>query len=155
ETENANIILKSGSAPAQIAKAAQEIGSSLILTGVARFNDVGDYVLGTAVEHVIRHSVVPVLVVKRRPISEYCSIVVATDLSEPSLRALIVTAEMFPKARLILTHAFLGPSEAWLKSEEMRRQCDRASERELETFLSAGNLPPSVRSRITSTFGYG
>jgi len=69
-----------------IASVAEEMGASLIVLGVARFNSMKDYLLGTAVDYVIRHSPIPVLVVKNRPKYPYDSIACATD--SISLRAL-------------------------------------------------------------------
>ena len=61
-----------GPAPTVIVEAAASAGCGLIVTGVARFNHVSDFLIGTAVDHVIRHATAPVLVVKQRPHGPYC-----------------------------------------------------------------------------------
>src|SRR3546814_4410211 len=78
----------------------------LIVTGVARYNSIGDYLLGTVVDHIVRRAQAPVLVGRRRPAHPYRRIVVATDLSDCSRAALLSAARLFPGADFTLVHAF-------------------------------------------------
>jgi nucleotide-binding universal stress UspA family protein len=52
---------------------------------------------------------VPVLVVKQRARSAYKNIVVATDLSDTSRRALQVAMALFPDRRLGVLNAYEAP----------------------------------------------
>lgn len=150
-----DIVPAIGPAPTMIALAAAQTGCSLIVTGVARFNHVGDYFIGTAVDHVVRHATAPVLVVKQRPHAPYTSILVATDYSSCSLEALLTAARLFPDAALHLVHAYHVPYEAWLRSEEVKQEVTREAQAELEAFVADPAIPDTVRARISARLGYG
>ena len=134
-----------GPAPTVIVDAAKSADCGLIVTGVARFNHVGDYFIGTAVDHVVRHATVPVLVVKRRPHDAYRTILVATDYSSCSRLALITAAQLFPDAAIHLVHAYHVPYEAWLRSDEVREDVTREAQGELDAFVMDPAIPADVR----------
>ena len=154
-TRDIEILIARGSAPATITRTAQERASTVIVTGVARYNDVGDYFLGTAVDHVVRNTNIPVLVVKQRPHRPYASLLIATDLSTCSRAALANAGELFPDAVLHLIHAYHVPFEAWLTSEDARRDIREQAQRELDAFLQEPSLPDTVRGRVRAQLGYG
>lgn len=77
----------------------------LIVTGIARDETLGRFGLGATVDRLLRGSRVPVLVVKQRVRSPYGKILVATDLSEPSLCALQVATALFPDRAMTIFHA--------------------------------------------------
>jgi nucleotide-binding universal stress UspA family protein len=144
-----------GQAPTVIAETAAAAGCGLIVTGVARFNEIGDFLVGTAVEHVVRHATMPVLVVKQRPHTPYNSILVATDYSNCSRQALIVAAKMFPGALLHLVHAYHVPFEGFLRSDEIKQEITEAAQRELNAFLNDLAIPDTVRQRLRPHLSYG
>lgn len=144
-----------GPAPTMIAQAATQAGCGLIVTGVARFNHVSDYFIGTAVDHVVRHATAPVLVVKQRPHGPYTSILVATDYSSCSRQALLTAATVFPEAALHLIHAYHVPYEGWLRSEEVKQEVTREAQKELDAFVQDPAIPDTVRTRISARLGYG
>jgi nucleotide-binding universal stress UspA family protein len=144
-----------GQAPTVIAETAASAGCGLIVTGVARFNHVGDFLVGTAVEHVVRHATMPVLVVKQRPHTPYNSILVATDYSNCSRQALLVAAKMFPDAVLHLVHAYHVPYAGWLRSDEIKQEITDAAKRELDAFLHDLAIPDTVRQRLRTHLSYG
>ena len=116
-----------------IASIAKEEDAHLIVLGVARFNSMKDFMLGTAVDYVIRHSTVPVLVVKNRPTRPHDGIACATDFYPPSRKALEKAAELFPKADFQLIHAYHVTFEGWQKAEYV----------------------PETRKRVTTHLVYG
>jgi nucleotide-binding universal stress UspA family protein len=150
-----DIVPALGSAPATIAEAARSAGCGLIVTGVARLNHVGDYVTGTAVDHVVRHADVPVLVVKQRARGPYRSILVASDFSTCSRSALLGAATLFPDAALHLVHAYHVPYESWLKSDGVKEEIAGYAQGELDAFLADPAIPESVRARVTPHLGHG
>lgn len=150
-----DIVPAVGQAQALIVEAAASAGCGLIVTGMARFNPVGDYFIGTAVDHVVRHATAPVLVVKRRPHGPHTSVLVATDYSSCSRQALLTAARLFPDAAIHLVHACPLPSEGWLRSEEVKLEVIREAQTELDTFLHDPVIPDDVRGRINSRLGYG
>lgn len=150
-----DIVPALGPAPAVIADAARSAGCGLIVTGVGRFNHLGDYVTGTAVDHVVRRAEVPVLVVKQRPRGPYRSILVASDFSTCSRSALLGAATLFPDAALHLVHACHLPRESWLRSDGIKEEIAGYARRELDAFLTDPAIPESVRARVTPHLGYG
>ncbi len=143
---DAELVVRHGSAPKELAAVALERGSDLIVTGVARYNSLGDYFLGTAVDHIIRNAQQPVLVVRRRPTAPYRRLLVATDLSDCSRAALLAAASLFPEAAITLVHAFHVPYEGWLKSEDVKADIQVEAGEGLEAFLAA--LDQAVRTRL-------
>ncbi|CAH0498727.1 universal stress protein [Novosphingobium sp. CECT 9465] len=144
-----------GPAPSTICSAAQSTGCRLIVTGVARMNHIGDYFIGTAVDHVIRNAAMPVLVVKQRPHHAYRSILVATDCSPCSREALLTAAALFPDARLHVVHAFHVPYEAWLRSDETRDEVTEAAHVCLTEFLADPAIADTLRKRVELHLDYG
>lgn len=155
EAAEAGIVLASGSVPETIARTAQERGCTLLVTGVARYNSLGDYLLGTAVDYVVRTAQVPVLVVKQRVRGPYATLLVASDLSTCSHEALATAGEFFPDATLHLVHAYHVPFEGWLKSEQVANEARDEAQGELDAFLRDPALPESIRARVRARIGYG
>lgn len=145
------ILLVQGSPPKAIAQAAQSAEAALIVAGPARFNQLGDYFLGTAIDYLIRHSRIPVLVVKQRPHRPYERMLVPSDFSVPSENALKTAAQLFPEASIDLVHAFHVPFEGFQKSDVAKEQSREQSEYELKQFLSGFDLPKAVQGHL----GYG
>ncbi|WP_224197574.1 universal stress protein [Nannocystis pusilla] len=118
------IVVEREEPAALVLATAERFGCELLVTGAAREETLGRILLGTTVEQLLNKSAAPVLVVKRRPRGPYRDVVVATDFSEGSRRALEVALELLPAAQISLFHAFDVPlrglmndpaaaSEAW------------------------------------------
>lgn len=146
DATDAELIVRAGSAPKTLAAIAAERGSDLIVTGVARYNSIGDYFLGTAVDHIIRNAERPVLIVRRRPVTPYRRLVVATDLSDCSHAALLVAAALFPGAEITLVHAFHIPYEGWIKSADVKADIQAEAREELDAFLAG--IDPAVLAKL-------
>lgn len=143
-----DILLPQGSAPATIAATAQDYGAGLIVTGVARFNHVGDYFLGTAVDHIVRHAAAPVLIVRRRPHAPYRRLMVASDFSAASLQALVEAGRLFPQAELHLVHACPLSFAGRIAEESVRREVLAEAQEDMDAFLAHPALPAEVRARV-------
>lgn len=142
---HAELVVRQGSAPRLLAALAEERRSDLIITGVARYNSVGDYFLGTAVDHIVRNAAKPVLIVKRRITGPYRSLLVAADLSDCSRAALLTAASLFPEATITLVHVFHVPYEGWIKSDDSRACVRTQAQGELDAFTAG--IDPAVRER--------
>src|SRR5690606_33810109 len=94
------ILLVQGSAPRAIAETAAQAGADILLVGPARFNSLTDFVLGTAVDYLLRHASTPLLVVRDKPFNPYRHVLVAVDFSAPSAAALTVAAALFPSCSI-------------------------------------------------------
>lgn len=150
EAKDAEIVVRAGSAPTVLAEIAMERGSDLIVTGVARYNGIGDFLLGTAVDHIVRNAAAPVLVVRRRATFPYDRIVVASDLSDCSRTALVAAARIFPGAAITLIHAFHVPYEGWLRSDAVKEDVRTEAESSLKSFLDHPDLEfarPHIEAR--------
>src|SRR3546814_20975080 len=76
--QNADLIVRAGSAPTVLAQIAAERGSDLLVTGVARYNGIGDYLLVTAVDHLDRNAQPPTLVLRFHATGPYKGVCIAT-----------------------------------------------------------------------------
>lgn len=150
-----DIVLPSGPAPETIAKVASELNPLFIVMGVGRYNSVGDYFLGTTVDHVVRRASVPVLIVKHRPHKPYWRILCAVDFSAHSAKALLAALRLFPQARVIVIHAYHVPFESWNKADYVREEVAANALRELEAFLNDQPISATDRKRLEYRTGYG
>ncbi|TXC69165.1 universal stress protein [Sphingorhabdus soli] len=139
-----------GSVPSALAEAAQQCGCDLIVTGIARYNSMGDHILGTAVDHLVRHSKLPVLIVKNTPGRNYDHLLVATDLSNCSRHALVYAAEMFADPRIDLVHVYHVAYKPVLSSKLVAIDVQAEAEEELQAFIDDPTIPADVRSRVNA-----
>ncbi len=146
EAGEAELVVREGSAPKTLAAIADERASDLIVTGVARHNSIGDYLLGTAVDHIVRNAKQPVLVVRQRAAGPYKRLLIATDLSDASRAALVAAATLFPATPLTLVHAVHVPYEGWLKSDDVKAHVRAEAEDEMNAFLT--DMDPDIRARL-------
>lgn len=155
ETVNLTTRIERGPIAPTIARVAEEMDAELIVTGVARYDELGDFILGTTVDRLVRRSHVPVLVVKERARSDYGDLLVATDFSNCSATALETAVSFFPDAALNLAHAYQVPFEPILSREANApaRQAEIAVE--LDEFLHDLHVPTEVRDRIDFHLDYG
>lgn len=137
-----------GSVPSALSEAAHQWGCDLIVTGIARYNSIGDHILGTAVDHLVRHSKLPVLIVKNVPQQPYDHLLVATDLSKCSRHALVYAAERFADARIDLVHVYHVAYKPVLSSELVAIDVQAEAEEELQAFIDDPKIPAAVRSRV-------
>ena len=151
--QNTEICFASGPVPPTIAKVAEERGCSLIVTGVARYNSFRDFLLGTAVDYLVRKSSLPILVVKRRARCPYDRLVVATDFSEAATDAILAAAKLFPDAQIRLVHAYEAAFQAFLEHDTTAPLIRDESERAMSSLVS--ELPEAVVSRVETVVQEG
>jgi nucleotide-binding universal stress UspA family protein len=111
-----DVFLQEGSPADVISQAVRELGAGLIVTGIARGETFGRFIFGGTVDKLVRGSAVPVLVVKARPRHAYPDIVVATDFSEASRKAIAGAREMFPSARITLLHCYESTPSSMMRA---------------------------------------
>lgn len=154
QASTAELVIRIGSLPTVLVAEATERHSALIVTGVARHNSIGDYILGTSVDYIVRKASVPVLVVRRRADRSYGTVIVATDFSDCSRRALTVAADFFPQAGLRLLHAYPGPGVRMNFEGKSEHHEAEARER-MAAFLEAARLPAETARRIETELDEG
>lgn len=155
QADGVEILIRRGKVDREILDLAQERSVTLIVTGVARFNNIRDYVLGTAVDHLVRHSSVPVLVVKRRGHEPYRRLLVATDFSACSAYALETAAALFPGAEITVWHSCHAAYEAFLNADETVISSVFEAERNMKQFVDSAVLPAETRQRLTQLVDVG
>lgn len=144
------VVVAHGKVPETIAKTAKGLEADLIVVGAARHNNITDFVLGTAVDYVVRCADTPVLVVKERARHAYEKIMVAVDFSESSKNAVHTALSMFPDAQITLAHAFHVAYSAWLKSDGVSDEMRSDAEKQMADFLSDLELTENDQARLSS-----
>jgi len=138
EDIDVEVIVERGDPASVVLNRVERTGCDLVVTGVARSETLGRFLLGSTVDELTRHSEVPVLVVKSRPRGPYREIVVATDFSEGSRRALETALRLMPNAQVRLFHAFDVPFEGLLDDKGTTRETAAKNARaEGQAFLAA------------------
>lgn len=149
-----DVHIEEGEAVEFILKLVRQERCEFIVTGVARSETLGRFLLGTTVEKLARHTSVPILVVKTRAREAYRNILVGTDFSDASRTALIAAASFFPEATISLLHAYrpmlgLGSAEtqpsgarqlAQLEGDEFLKTLSTGLQRRLNILFEEGGL---------------
>ncbi len=149
------ILVGVGDIAETVIETARTKSCALIVTGVARYDSIGDIILGGPVDELIRKASAPVLVVKRRPKHAYKNILVATDFSDCSLQALNMAAEFFPDTRLHLVHAYHEPYLTWLYSEQVAQDAKSEKQRALTRFLAKREINEAIFGRMNGSIEKG
>lgn len=133
--------------------AAENVG--LIVTGMARNETFGRFLVGTTVDHLARAATQPLLVVRTRARKAYQHVVVATDFSDSSRHALQAAARFFPEREVTLYHAYTLPLSG-LADEASHERTSRDIERgECAAFLAGSDLPAQARGRLRVVIEHG
>jgi nucleotide-binding universal stress UspA family protein len=124
-----------GSPPRAIGRCVEAADVRLLVVGPARYNSLGDYVMGTTVDYILRHTGKPVLIVKNRASQPYRSLVAGTDFSAASAEAIVQAARMFPKAAVHIVHAWREPPSSWHQERFVEGETEKACAAQMEAFL--------------------
>jgi nucleotide-binding universal stress UspA family protein len=127
-----------------ILRTISQLACDFVITGVARGETFGRWILGTTVERLVRRVKLPVLVVKARARSEYQKILVAVDFSDASRKALVTALGMFPGAHITLLHCYSSLPSAIVDSQTADNVSREMAVGELRDFLRAPDLPSEV-----------
>lgn len=156
-----------GSPPIAIAKACDQKDAELIVVGPARYNTLGDFFLGTAVDYLLRHTTRPVLVVKNRVRAPYDQIIAGTDFSTSSAHAVVEASRMFADLPVHLVHAWEVPFKALQQDSYVVDETQQGEAAKMASFhqalsesepalkaatteLMQGNVVHAIRSRVDS-----
>ncbi|WP_160681186.1 universal stress protein [Parapontixanthobacter aurantiacus] len=124
-----------GSPPRAIAEETRGPGVELLVIGPARYNSIGDYFLGTAVDYVLRDTDCPCLVVKKRARTPYGHIVAGTDFSAASAYAIIEAAKLFPDVPVHIVHAWQVPFQAFQHDRYVAEEIEADESERLVKFV--------------------
>lgn len=135
-----DIRVEAGSPPEVLGRIAGETEAAMVVVGAARYNHLGDFFLGTAVDYLVRHAAMPVLVVKNRPLSAYDRIIATTDFSDRSRHALLTAAGLFPRIPISLVNAFQRPFPHRLDPEDSYELAKDMAQEGMTTLLGGPEL---------------
>lgn len=99
-------VVESGEVFLEIIQCAEKVRAGLIVMGMHSKAKLRDMFIGTTVERVIRKGIKPVLMVKDKSLGGYQKILVGTDFSAGSKKALHVALELAPKGSFHLIHSY-------------------------------------------------
>ncbi|MBV7267338.1 universal stress protein [Erythrobacter ani] len=134
--DGVEFVFPAGSPPAAIANACARDDVSMLVIGPARYNTLGDFFLGTAVDYVLRNMTKPVLVAKMRANAPYRQIIAGTDFSIGSAHAIITAARMFPDAAIHIVHAWHVPFQAWQQDSYVADEVEGGARADMDRFMA-------------------
>jgi nucleotide-binding universal stress UspA family protein len=111
-------LIRAGTPATAIVNTAAEIGASLIVLGRHAVRPMVDAFLGTTASHIIRASAMPVLMVRDKPAGAYRKVMVGTDFSPNSSRALQAALKLAPGADFIVVNVFQTPFPGFIRMSE-------------------------------------
>ncbi len=106
---SADVEVGFGAPHAVITDVAGTRGADLVVIGPGQYHSLGEKVLGSTADRVVRTSPVPVLVVRDRSAARYRRVAAAVDFSPQSAAAAKSALRLVPAARFELVHAFSIP----------------------------------------------
>lgn len=143
-----HIRIARGDALDAIHATAEQEGCGLIITGLARNETFGRFLLGSTVQRLARKTTPPLLVVRERPHASYRRIVVASDFSNSSRHALLTALRLFPDTPLTLYHAFQVPMSAIADRIDYRQMAREIEGSACAQFLDGCGLTTENRARL-------
>lgn len=152
--EAAEVRVVEGAPAATIDTVAREVGAGLIVTGIARNEALGRFLLGSTVERLAQQTPIPLLVVKNR-LRPYDEVLVATDFSASSQHALTAAARFFPRTPLTLLHAWEIPFAGFLDKPDFRRQWIEMEKRGCDAFVAQSLLSEDQRRDLQVLMEHG
>jgi nucleotide-binding universal stress UspA family protein len=94
-----------------IGQITNEQGANLVIVGDHGEFRLRDLLLGTTTKKLIEHLTVPILVIKTKLTHDYSRILLATDFSEHSRKAIMCACALFPNAKYTIFNAYLAPND--------------------------------------------
>lgn len=144
-------IIEMGNIGELVIETAKRERCGLIVTGVAHYDGFSDIFLGSPVDYIVRHADIPVLIIKRKPVKPYGSILIATDFSDCSMTALNAAAQLFPEVPLHLVHAYNVPYSGWLKSDQVAMDIGSEEAKSMERFLAQTTIDNATFKRLEAS----
>jgi nucleotide-binding universal stress UspA family protein len=143
---------RTGRAASEIAAFGREQNAELLVVGEHGEDWIGDTVVGGTALKVLKRAELPVLLARRPSSADFSNILVATDFSDNATRALQLSVQWFPAARVQLVHAYFVAFEGRMRlagasSEDIERyragEFSRATKK-IEEQLAAVQAKASV-----------
>lgn len=114
---NVTPIVKHFKVFSEVAEVAEEQDADMIVMGSHGASGLSEIFVGSNTERVVRHSEIPVLVVKQKPVKlEFETVTFASDFSEEMVEPYIKARQLFDNVKLIHVNV---PGEGFRSSSEM------------------------------------
>jgi len=126
---------------------ADAAGADLVIAGVARYELMGRFLLGSSVERLARSLPQPLLVVRNRAHAPYREIVVACDFSPASRDALLSAARLFHEQELTVFHTYQQPYAGLANAAPPAGGVPQAEQDAYDAFIAGSGLPAGTRVR--------
>lgn len=97
-------VIQKGRVPDQIIRYISDYDMDLVFIGAHGTYYLNDYILGTNAEAVVKLSSIPVQLIRKKPSFTYQRILVSTDFSEVSKKAVETAYQAYPHAEFLLLH---------------------------------------------------
>lgn len=146
-------LVQSADAAGTIAEVARTVDAELVVTGVARDEPLGRFLLGSNVERLARKLDQSLLIVRNRPRTPYSRVVVATDLSDGSGEALRVATGWFPGAERDLFHAVRLPGGGGAPIGADPQPASQAVQDKCEQFIQESGVPRTAVREVVAVEG--
>lgn len=148
--------IEEGDPSETILQVAKTQGCDLVVTGVARNETFGRLTLGKTVDRLLRDLELPLLIVTDKVRAPYRNVVVATDFSDLSRKALEFAATLFPDQSLTVFHAHAAyATYAANDLDHHVEQFRQAAYQDYLAFVRSAALPDALRARLGVAIEWG
>jgi nucleotide-binding universal stress UspA family protein len=119
----------------RILSACDRLYIDLVVMGTGEKRTLGQRLLGSTVERILRRALQPVLTVRNPTDGPYQKLAVATDFSQPSRVALECALGLFPNAQTTVVHAYEAALHGLLSSDRVAGTLAERHEREMAEYV--------------------
>jgi nucleotide-binding universal stress UspA family protein len=120
----------------RILSACDRLYIDVLVIGTGEKRTLGQRVLGSTVERVLRKALQPVLAVRNPADRPYERLAVATDFSQPSRVALECTLGLFPDAQTTVVHAYEAALHGLISTDRVAGPLAERHEREMAEYVA-------------------
>ncbi len=131
---DADVMITQGDPAARILAKCDRLFVDLLVMGAGAAASLRQRLLGSTIDHVLRHALQPVLCVRDRAHLPYRKIAVATDFSVPSAEALACAQAYFPGTATTLVHAYDDRLQGLLASDQVTGELAERHKVEMQSF---------------------
>lgn len=149
---SASLAVAHGDVTDGILDTAARMPDALVVIGASREETFQHLLLGSTAGRLAQALAQPVLMVRRRVRASYERIVVATDFSAPSMRALETAARLFPGRRITLLHVMDDSADP---ASELYAVHLQWAYTQCKQFLAQCDLPAHARPHVDIVVRHG
>lgn len=143
----------SGKVKVEVANTANILGADMIIMGNSGDTNFLDaLVMGSHTKEIIKYAQSPILVMKKEHELKYKNILILTDMSEESAKAIKYTSKLFANSSITLVNLFYMPLSSTMSLYGMdpeslatyQQSVQEESQLELDLFLGSLSLPKEI-----------